>query len=138
MRIDEHFNVAREFDAALEKLDRKQDGLAIIEMLMMAGTNYMNAVLHANKITPETFDLTHSYKPKPDNWDEIVLPVPTQDLMNDMAFIENARKRFARGIIPDRDNPQHEKVEGGVVEECLKRYANIKEVVQCVFARAAD
>jgi len=41
MKIDEHFKIAREFDAVLAKLDRQEDGLAVIEMLMMAGTNYM-------------------------------------------------------------------------------------------------
>ena len=87
MKIEEHFKVAREFDSVLSKLDPEVDGLAVIEMLMMAGTNYMNAVLHANEIIPETFDLTHSYKPKPENWDDVVLPVPTQELLTNMAFM---------------------------------------------------
>ena len=139
MKIDEHFKLAREFDSVLSKLDPKEDGLAIIEMQMMAGTNYMNAVLHANGIIAEDADLTHSYKPLPDNWDDIVLPVPIQELMTSMTYIENMRKRFARGKTPEQnDLPQYEPLSPGIVEECSKRYDVMKEVVQCVFARAAD
>ncbi len=138
MKIDEHFKIAREFDSVLSKLDPAEDGLAIVEMLMMAGTNYMNAVLHANGIIAEADDLTHSYKPLPENWDILALPVPIQELMTNMTYIEDVRKRFARGKTPDQNNPKFEELNAGIVQECFKRYDSIKETVQCVFARAAD
>lgn len=138
MKIDEHFKIAREFDAVLAKLDRQEDGLAVIEMLMMAGTNYMNAVLHENGIIPEEGDLTHSYKPLPADWDLKSQPVPVQELMANMKHIEDVRKRYARGKTPDQTGTPHfEPLADEVVDDCMKRYDAMKEVVQCVFARAA-
>jgi hypothetical protein len=138
MRVDEHFKVAREFDAALAKLDPETDRLAVIESLMMAGTNYMNAVLHANKITDETFDLTHSYKPKPEGWDDTKVPIPLQELMSALHVIERTRHRYARGIVPGRKDPSLSELSNATVQECLTHYRRIKDVVECVFARAAD
>jgi hypothetical protein len=137
MRVDEHFKVARDFDAALAKLDPETDRLAVIESLMMAGTNYMNAVLHANKITDETFDLTHSYKPKPEGWDDTKVPIPLRDLMSALHVIEKARHRYARGIVPGQDAPSLSELSSATVQECLGHYRRIKDVVECVFARAA-
>jgi hypothetical protein len=139
MNVDDHFKLAREFDAVLSKLDPKEDGLAIIEMQMMAGTNYMNAVLHANGIIAEDADLTHSYKPLPEDWDILALPVPVQELMANMTYIEDMRKRYARGKSPDQKGmPKFEPLSPGIVDECCLRYAAMKEVAQCVFARAVD
>lgn len=101
MNIQFHLDKASAFDASLAKLDPLQDSALYVVYLMRAGTNRVNAALHALGATVDAFpipagpigDLNHTYKP--------VLAVPVPEKMRepfrDLAFLENLRPDYVRG-----------------------------------------
>jgi len=101
MKIKDHVEKAERIENSMKtKLDVHADYETVIENCMLAGTHYLNAVLHAKGVTEETFDVLHSDKPKfekPDG-DELL----NQCLAN-MKYIEDLRPYHVRGVDPYRE-----------------------------------
>lgn len=100
MHIDEHLKKAAAFEASLARLDPLKDGELYAVFLMRAGTNRVNAALHALGATTDGAatermlgDLNHTYKPP------MRSPVPAalKAAFEELAFIENLRPDFVRG-----------------------------------------
>lgn len=100
MRIAEHLYKAEAFDRASSRLDPGEDGELYVVFLMRAGTQRINAALHALNVTCEDGatsvqpgDLNHTYKPP--------LPAPPPEALRaafaELAYIENLRADYVRG-----------------------------------------
>lgn len=99
MQIKEHLRRAASFEASARKLDPVVDTELYIVYLMRAGTNRVNAALHALRITDvqasaaRIGDLNHSYKPS--------LPIEPEAeikaMFKSLNFIENLRPQYVRG-----------------------------------------
>jgi hypothetical protein len=99
MKVEEHLKRAASFEASARKLNPVEDTELYIVYLMRAGTNRVNAALHALKITDvqssaaKIGDLNHSYKP----------PLPTapasevKAMFKPLSFIEDLRPEYVRG-----------------------------------------
>lgn len=96
----EHLYKAHAFERALAKLDPLDDGELYTVFLMRAGTNRLNAALHALGLTcadgptpAQLGDLNHTYKPK------MLAPVPPslQAAFTELAYIEDLRPDYSRG-----------------------------------------
>lgn len=100
MKISEHLEKAAAFERALARLDALADGELYAVFLMRAGTNRLNAALHALGITTDGAatrekpgDLNHTYKPRLDT----PLPETLKETFVDLAYIENLRPDYVRG-----------------------------------------
>lgn len=94
MRITDHVTKARRIEETMNrKLDRDADYEIFIEACMLAGTHWLNALLHKLSITKESSDLLHSDKPP--------LPAPVsaelQPYFAAMKLIEDLRPGYLRG-----------------------------------------
>ncbi len=99
MQVEEHLKRAASFEASARKLNPIEDTELYVVYLMRAGTNRVNAALHALRITDvqasaaRIGDLNHSYKP----------PLPTEPaaevmaMFKSLSFIENLRPQYVRG-----------------------------------------
>ncbi len=99
MQIQEHLRRAASFEASARKLDPVADTELYVVYLMRAGTNRVNAALHALGITDAQSsaarigDLNHTYKP----------PLPAEPpaevkaMFEPLSFIENLRPEYVRG-----------------------------------------
>ena len=103
MKISEHLSKAAAFDGAAAALDPAADTALYVVMLLRAGTNRINAALHALGITTDGAsmpaklgDLNHTYKPK------LNVPVPAelQAAFSYLAYIEDLRNDYVRGNKP--------------------------------------
>jgi hypothetical protein len=100
MKIEEHLLKAGAFERAAAKLDPQTDSALYVVYLLRAGTNRVNAALHAlntttdGRATAEKLgDLNHTYKPK------LNVPVPAEmrDAFKHLALIEDMRTDYVRG-----------------------------------------
>jgi hypothetical protein len=100
MKIREHLLKAEAFERSAGKLDPTTDTALYVVFLLRAGTNRINAALHALKTTsdgaatPEKLgDLNHTYKPK------LNVPVPNElkRAFHHLAMIEDLRQDYVRG-----------------------------------------
>jgi hypothetical protein len=100
MKIRDHLLKAEAFERSASKLDPTTDTALYVVFLLRAGTNRINAALHALKTTtdgaatPEKLgDLNHTYKPR------LKVPVPNELKMafQHLAMIEDLRTDYVRG-----------------------------------------
>jgi hypothetical protein len=100
MKIEEHLLKAGSFERAAAKLVPQIDSALYVVYLLRAGTNRVNAGLHALKATTDgkptsekLGDLNHTYKPK------LNVPVPGVlcAAFRHLALIEEMRTEFVRG-----------------------------------------
>ena len=100
MKIQEHLLKADAFEHAATKLDPKVDSALYAVCLLRAGTNRVNAALHALQVTTEhaataqkVGDLNHTYKPK------LNVPIPEElrAAFIHLALIEELRTEYVRG-----------------------------------------
>lgn len=118
MDVSRHLTRAKSFEASLAKLDPIEDSALYIVFLMRAGTNRVNAALHAMGITDVTpsanrvGDLNHTYKPRLEG----TLPREVEQMFQPLSFIENLRPQHVRGsqtLTPD------------LVKQCREAYEQI-------------
>ncbi len=100
MKISEHLSKTAAFERAAAKLDPATDTALYVVMLLRAGTNRVNAALHALTATTEGAataeklgDLNHTYKPKLN----VQVPAELQTVFTHLAFIEDLRTHYVRG-----------------------------------------
>ena len=100
MKIEEHLLKADAFERAAAKLAPQIDSALYVVYLLRAGTNRVNAALHALKTTTDVKataeklgDLNHTYKPK------LNVPVPEElrAAFTHLALIEEMRTDYVRG-----------------------------------------
>ena len=118
MRIEDHLLKAHRIEnTMLQKLDATEDYELYVETFMLAGTHFLNAVLHRSEITDEAHDLLHSYLPKLDK----AVGSEASDIMTALKYIEDLRPQYLRGRTPwdPRDG-----------EKCLSNYRAIKQIAQ--------
>jgi hypothetical protein len=129
MKIPEHLTKAEAFERALAKLDPVEDGELYIVLLMRAGTNRVNAALHALGITVDTAapppntvgDLNHTYKPRL----AVDLPEQIRLIFKRLSFIEDLRSDYVRGArVVDHD----------LAAACDTAYAYIRSETQRILA----
>lgn len=121
MKISQHLEKAAAFEQALARLDPVEDTELFVVFLMRAGTNRVNAALHALGLTTEVMggeggtvgDLNHTYKPKLD----VALPAAMQEAFRHLALLEDLRPEFVRG--PKTLDP-------AMTEACRTAYAGIR------------
>ena len=103
------------------KLDRDADYEIFVEACMLAGTHWLNALLHKLSITQEGSDLLHSDKPP--------LPAPVavelQSCFAAMKLIEDLRPGYLRGT-------KAWSADDG--KRCLECYQRVKTYVEKVLA----
>jgi hypothetical protein len=103
------------------KLDRDADYEIFVEACMLAGTHWLNALLHKLSITKEGSDLLHSDKP--------ALPAPAgaelQPYFAAMKLIEDLRPDYLRGT-------KAWSAEDG--KRCLECYRRVKAYVEKALA----
>lgn len=100
MNIDEHLYKAAAFERALAKLDPLDDAELYAVFLMRAGTNRLNAALHALEVTradgptaTHLGDLNHTYKPPM----KAPPPAALSGAFAALTYIENLRPDYVRG-----------------------------------------
>ncbi|OGA20514.1 MAG: hypothetical protein A3I02_04645 [Betaproteobacteria bacterium RIFCSPLOWO2_02_FULL_67_26] len=121
MKIEAHLERAAAFERAVARLDPLEDGELYVVFLMRAGTNRVNAALHALGLTSEAVggaagkigDLNHTYKPKL----EVALPPALREAFQHLALLEDLRPEFVRG--PGT-------LDRAMVEACSRAYAGIR------------
>jgi hypothetical protein len=100
MKVEEHLSKANAFERAAAKLAPGSDSALYVVYLLRAGTNRVNAALHALKTTTDgkptaqqLGDLNHTYKPK------LNVPVPGElrAAFSHLALIEEMRTDYVRG-----------------------------------------
>ena len=100
MKIEEHLSKADAFERSAAKLAPQTDSALYVVYLLRAGTNRVNAALHALEATTEgkptvekLGDLNHTYKPK------LNVPVPAElhAAFRHLALIEEMRTDYVRG-----------------------------------------
>ncbi len=129
MKISEHLTKAEAFERAIAKLDPSGDGALYAVFLMRAGTNRINAALHALGITTDGAatpakigDLNHTYKPDLNT----PVPDPLRAAFKHLAFIEDLRPDYVRGLKP---------VDDGMVAACKTAYTGIRSATDAILAR---
>ena len=61
MKVADHIRKAERFEATIRKLNSRADYEAIMWARMHAATQRMNGALHAKSVTPEDWDISHSF-----------------------------------------------------------------------------
>ena len=129
MKINEHLTKAEAFDHSATKLDPAEDTALYFVMLLRAGTNRVNAALHAlgtttdGAATPAKLgDLNHTYKPK------LKVPVPDElrAAFEYLALIENLRADYVRGNRP---------ADTAILNASRAAYAGIRRDTDPILAR---
>jgi hypothetical protein len=94
MKPQDHVTKARRIEATIvAKLDFDRDYELCLEGYMLAGTHYLNAVLHKRGVTREQFDLSHTDRPRLDApIDETLRP-----LFEALRQVEDLRPDYLRG-----------------------------------------
>jgi hypothetical protein len=122
VRIADHVTKARRIEKTMKrKLDRDADYEIFVETCMLAGTHWLNALLHKLAITAESSDLLHSDKPP--------LPGPIaaelQPYFAAMKLIEDLRPGYLRGT-------KTWSADDG--RQCMECYQRVKAYVQKALA----
>lgn len=118
MESNEHLRRAASFEKSAAKLDPIEDTELFVVFMMRAGTNRVNAALHAMGITDtqssaiRVGDLNHTYKPKL----TVELPVSVAQMFQSLKHIEDLRPLYVRG--PD-------KLTADQVQACRQAYQDI-------------
>jgi len=97
MDIDSHIGMARSIEASLRKC-ADGDYEMKIEGAMLAGTHWLNALLHRLRATPPSQDVMHTYLLTVNEFRR--LQVTAQDAVQALAAIEDARPPYVRGNHP--------------------------------------
>lgn len=118
MKPRDHVTKARRIEATVTgKLDPDKHYELCIEAYMLAGTHFLNAVLHKGSVTREDFDLSHTDRP--------VLQVPIDEslrpLFASLKQIEDLRAGYLRGTDPW-------KPEDG--RRCRESYEEVKRLAE--------
>ena len=117
MKLDEHVTKARRIEATMTgRLHRDQDYELYLEGYMLAGTHWLNVILHKLAVTREQADLVHSDKPRL----ETPVEARLRPLFEAMKYIEDLRPGYLRGTRPWSVE------DGRQCEQCyqqVKRYA---------------
>lgn len=114
----EHLRRAVSFERSAAKLDPIEDTELYVVFMMRAGTNRVNAALHAMGVTDtqasakRVGDLNHSYKPKLTG----EVPVPVEQMFEPLKFLEDLRPLYVRG--PRSLTP-------ALAKECREAYDDI-------------
>jgi len=132
MLLSTHLELAKKWEAALNKLDRQADHLVVIEICMMMGTTLMNAVLHKRGIAGEPYDQNHTTRP--DIPPEVAAKITpdVREMMDNLFYIEGMRNLHCRGIRPDlreRDLPEWDPA---VVDKCVANLMEMKAFAEKV------
>lgn len=128
MHVEEHLERAAAFEASAGRLDPVADTELYVVYLMRAGTNRVNAALHALGITDvvssggRVGDLNHTYKPPL----PAAPPDEVQAMFAPLAFIENLRPEYVRG--PSKLTPE-------LVQACRRAHADIVARSGAILAR---
>lgn len=99
MQVQEHLRRAASFERSATKLDPVLDTELYVVFLMRAGTNRVNAALHAMGITDphpspaRIGDLNHTYKPPLPG----ELPGAVKAMFEPLKTIEDLRPQYVRG-----------------------------------------
>jgi hypothetical protein len=99
MEPNEHLRRAASFEQSIDKLDPIEDTELYVVFMMRAGTNRINAALHAMGVTDTQSsenrigDLNHTYKPKL----TVALPVSVEQMFAPLKYIEDLRPLYVRG-----------------------------------------
>lgn len=129
MNIKEHLAKSAAFDRAAAKLDPQNDTALYVVMLLRAGTNRINAALHAlgtttdGAATPERLgDLNHTYKPK------LNVPVPGElrVAFAHLAHLEGLRTDYVRG---------NRQADRAMLDACAAAYSGIRGETDPLLAR---
>ncbi len=115
MRIADHVTKARRIEKTMKrKLDRDADYEIFVETCMLAGTHWLNALLHKLAITAESSDLLHSDKPPlPGPIAAELQPVlrgneadrgPAPGLPARNENLERGRREAVHGMLPARES----------------------------------
>lgn len=125
MEIAEHLARAESFERSAAKLDPIEDAPLYVVFLMRAGTNRVNAALHALGVTDTTAsaarvgDLNHTYKPRLEG----ILPPEVQRMFAPLKFLEDLRPDYVRGpLVPTRE----------IAEACGKAHTEIVALTAAV------
>jgi len=97
MDIEQHIAMARRIEASLEKCTTNDYEMKI-EAAMLAGTHWLNALLHRVDATPAQQDVFHTYLLTVNEFRR--LAVAAEEPLQALAGIENARAPFVRGNHP--------------------------------------
>jgi len=97
MEIDQHIAIARRIEASLQKC-AACDYEMKIEAAMLAGTHWLNVLLHRLAATPSRQDVFHSYLLTVNEFRR--LAVAAEKPLQALAAIEDARPPFVRGNHP--------------------------------------
>jgi len=133
--IATHLELARQWEATLEKLSPEEDHIAIIEICMMLGTTLLNTIFHKRGIREEKFDQNHTTRPPvPKESEELITP-DVRAIMRELHYIERMRGLHCRGITgklrDPRDLPEWDPAVTGA---CLSKIKTIKNFTQNVMA----
>ena len=134
MLISTHLELAKQWEAALNKLDLQEDHLAAIEICMMMGTTLMNAVLHKRGIIDEPYDQNHTDRPKP--LPEEKLAPDVKGMIADLYYIEKMRKLHTRGWDTGKTDKAERALpewDPSVIDKCIEKLKNIKSFSNKVF-----
>ena len=131
MKIEEHLLKAGAFERAAAKLAPQTDSALYAVCLLRAGTNRINAALHAlatttdGKASAEKLgDLNHTYKPK------LNVPVPEalRAAFRHLALIEDMRTDYVRG---------EKRLDAAMLDACNAAYRGICDDTKPLLARRA-
>jgi hypothetical protein len=100
LKIKEHLQKADAFERAAGRLAPGTDSALYVVFLLRAGTNRVNAALHALGTTTDGAptaerlgDLNHTYKPKLN----VAVPLEIRTAFRHLAYIEDLRPAYVRG-----------------------------------------
>ena len=118
MQTREHLSRAESFERSAAKLDPIEDTELFVVFMMRAGTNRVNAALHAMGVTDvqaspaRVGDLNHTYKPRLEG----KLPAPVEEMFEPLRYLEELRPDYVRG--PQSLTP-------AIARECREAYEDI-------------
>ena len=133
MYINTHLELAKQWEAALNKLDLQEDHIAAIEICMMMGTTLMNAVLHKREIVDEPYDQNHTDRPEP--LPEEKLTPDVKEMIADLYYIEKMRKLHTRGWNTEKADTEERSLppwDPDVMDECIEKLTKIKSFTEKV------
>ena len=127
MKIAIHLDLARQWDATLEKLSPEEDHIAIIEICMMLGTTLLNTIFHKRGIREEEYDQNHTARPPIPKEVEVKITSEVRDIMNELHYIEQMRGLYCRGISGKLRDPRNlPDLDPAVTAECLLKIEKIR------------
>ena len=104
----EHREKAEKIERSLAKC-APEDYEMRIEAAMLAGTHWLNLVLHRMDVTPPRSDVLHTYMLTVNELRKY--KVADEELVNALAEIEDIRPAFVRGNLPGGDRAADRAVE---------------------------